>query len=130
MNDSASTEPETLARPGNWWAHKDSPGRLLCRIETTSGDDYRVIIEQADPRIWIGTEMVSWAATGQAAPRITLKHRPNWSEDGYWIGSVIRFHADNRDVLYRLTSWRGEILALDPESNNWDLGYFVAEWPD
>jgi hypothetical protein len=115
-------------KPANWLAHDHSDGRILCHVEGT-----RVIIDHADPVIWISAETVSWAATGKAHPRIKLTPPPGWGEPGnhYWIGSVIRFHADNRDVLYRLTSWHGNVGMWSPDNiDRVDLGYYVAEWPD
>jgi hypothetical protein len=113
-------------QPANWWAHDRSPGKIFCRVEGT-----RVIIDRADPIIWIGAETVSWAALGNSAPRITVTPPANWSEGNYWIDSVIRFHGDNRDVLYRLTSWAGGLTAWGPDNNGrYDLGYYLAEWPD
>jgi hypothetical protein len=111
----------------NLWLHKNSPGKLLCSMELL--DEYRskVLIEHADPLVWIGSDMVHWAASGYAVPRVTLtrcEHSCSCDAPRVYgaclLGSTIRFHGDNRDVLYQLTSWADDDY----------LGYYIAQWPD
>lgn len=105
----------------NWGTVDNSPGQLLSHIELSGDTGYQVIIDNADPLIWISSSIISWAASGQAAPQITVPHRNDWAKDGnYWIGSTIRFHGDNRDVLYKIISYEGD----------YSYGYYIAQWPD
>lgn len=87
-----------------------APGHCVIRRELASLDD-SLIIERADPKIWVSAEFLAEVECGTPT---RAGGRPYAEIDG----DLIRINADNRTVVYRL----GE--------HHFELDVYEAEWPD
>jgi hypothetical protein len=102
-------EPIELA--GDW------PPGLPTGECITSWRDGELHIDHADPRILISALIVDEAAFGLLKPRAELVTTGENIANGF-IGALLKLHAANRNVIYRLTEWLPAIRA------------YIGEWPE
>lgn len=89
-----------------------APGHCVIRREREFASlDDSLIIERADPKIWVSAEFLAEVECGTPARE---DGRPYAEIDG----DLLRINADNRTVVYRLGEHH---LAMD---------VYEAEWPD
>ena len=87
---------------------------LPAGICTTSWRNGQAWIDQADPRLVISAEIVDTAALG-TSPYMSLAVT---GQTGGHVGALLKLHAANRQVVYRLTEWVPSIRG------------YVGEWPE
>ena len=101
-------EPVELTGP--WPAHAPTG------IVTTSWRDGEAWIDHADPRVVISAAIIDTAAF-KMSPYMTLTMTGQTIANGH-VGALLKLHAANRDVVYRLTEWLPSIRA------------YIGEWPE
>lgn len=89
----------------------------------TQHDDGTFIVDQADPKVLISGEFLSVIDQGDCRPGIVLdrRHGTCRCEGGgehHFSGALLKIHAANRNVLYRITEY---VPAVN--------GY-IGEWPE